>query len=193
MARLAKNSIAYGLRGTIGELVFKTYNGETYLSGKPTFPKKRKLSALQEANCNKFKEAQAYAGQAMRSPEKKAYYLKKAKELKLSNARTAAVTEYMRRPKVEKVDTRKFTGTAGDRIAVIARKKDFNNIDAVEIILYNAEGQIIEKGNASKTSTVNWIYTATITDNRYKKITISVKDRTGQVTTTDVNELHTSH
>lgn len=181
MARLSKNSVVHGCNGSIGGLVFRSYGGETYISEKPTFRKKRKQSALQQANRDKFRKAQAYAGEAMRDAELKAYYLKKAKELKLPNARTAAVTEYMRGIQVDKVDAKRYTGKAGDRIGISARKQGFNQIEAVEVIVHNAAGEVIEQGNAYKTSTVDWVYRATMTDVGYKKVIVNVKDRTGQI------------
>lgn len=83
----------------------------------------------------------------LRDPEKKAYYQRMAKKLKLPNAYTAAITDYMRKGEIKEIDTRRYKGNAGDVIRVKAHKKDFT-IGTVKITLCGEAGNIIESGKA---------------------------------------------
>lgn len=49
----------------------------------------------------------------MEDPALKAYYWRKAQKLKLPNAYTAALTDYMRKGKIESVNRKKYTGKIG--------------------------------------------------------------------------------
>ena len=63
---------------------------------------KKKESDAQRNTRSKFRDATSWAHAILDDPEKKAYYQKRAKMLKLPNAYTAAVTDYMRKPKIMK-------------------------------------------------------------------------------------------
>jgi len=97
MAIIRTNNLIKGISGSIGNLVMRNVRGKTILSSKVR--SQRKESALQQENRMKFRCASAYAKHAMLDPDKKAYYLRKAKKLKLPNAYTAALGEYMREGK----------------------------------------------------------------------------------------------
>jgi len=121
MARLAKDSILQGLRGSLGnELIFRRMNNKTIVSQKPTHQKKG--TAAQQENRGKFREATAYAKAQMKMPERKTYYQKIAKKLKLPNAYTAAITDFMRRPVVGDMECKKQKVV---RIKVKASKNGF--------------------------------------------------------------------
>jgi len=97
MARLVKKSPLNGLKGVLGkDLVFRQVNGETIVSYNAGY--NRKSSSAQKKTRGKFREAAAYSKAQMLIPGRKAYYKKVAKKLKLPNAYTAAITEYMRKP-----------------------------------------------------------------------------------------------
>src|SRR5258708_3859799 len=119
MAILTTNPVVNSFSGMLGKsLVFKNLRGKTILSSKPRPPKTQ--SVQQRANRSKFRAASRWAKIALLSdPEKKAYYQKKAKKLKLPNAYTAAIADYMRSAKVQ--ETSKREGTVTYRVY----KKDF--------------------------------------------------------------------
>lgn len=107
MATIATNVIMNGFRGKLGnELVFRTMRGRTFISPTARKPDKRKESAAQRTTRITFKQAAEWAQSILLNPEKKVYYQHRAKALKLPNAYTAAITDYMRKPKVVKTQNK---------------------------------------------------------------------------------------
>jgi hypothetical protein len=103
MATVANNVLMNGLSGRFGNtLVFRTMRGKTHVSPPARKPDKKKESDAQRGTRTKFSEATQWAQAALLDPQKKEYYRQRAKALKLPNAYTAAITDYMRKPKVEK-------------------------------------------------------------------------------------------
>jgi hypothetical protein len=104
MAQVSSNPLITGWSGKFGDtLVFRTLRGKTFVSATPRKPDKRKESDAQRKTRSTFKEAAAWARHVLQDPEKKTYYRFRAKALKLPNAYTAAITDYMRKPKVLKM------------------------------------------------------------------------------------------
>ena len=138
MARLIQNSPLQGLRGTLGkDLVFRQWGKETLVSMKPQHYKKS--SPAQKETRGKFREATEYAKVQMRDPVRKESYTKIAKKLKLPNAYTAAITEFMRKPVIERVEVVK---TKGDtvKIRVKAYKKGFE-VSEVQVVVRKKNGE----------------------------------------------------
>jgi hypothetical protein len=109
----------------------------------------------------KFREATLYAKGAMKDPVKKEFYWKRAKKLKLPNAYTAAITDYMRKAEIKKIDTKAYHGNAGDKITIDAVKKGFP-IAEMSVTLLDKNGQRIESGNAVQNNTGQWVYRTTM-------------------------------
>src|SRR6478736_4314982 len=104
MAIVRNNNLVEGLSGKFGnQLVFRTLRGKTVVSHMPRKPNKKKETEAQRKTRVTFREATQWARRTLRDPEKKIYYQQRAKALKLPNAYTAAITDYMRKPKVEKL------------------------------------------------------------------------------------------
>jgi len=103
MATVASNTLLKGLSGKVGgTLLFKTLRGKTFVSAPARKPDKRKETEAQRHTRSTFRQATQWAQTILHDPEKKAYYQQRAKALKLPNAYTAAITDYMRKPKVSK-------------------------------------------------------------------------------------------
>lgn len=117
-----------------GVVVFRQLRGKTIMANKPRKPTTQ--SALQRENRSRFAKASAFAKQVLQDPQKKEYYLAKARKLKLPNAYTAAITDYMRKPTVMAVKCR---GNAGENVMIVAVKKDFS-LSSVTVSLVNGEG-----------------------------------------------------
>jgi len=183
MATLAGNSLVQGMRGLLGGLVFRDIRGKTVVTTKPDIPRSRKQTELQRLYRSKFRDASRYAKSMMRDPAMKEFYWKKAKKLKLPNAYTAAITAYMRKTKVESISTKHYTGKAGQSIFIVARKKDFT-VGEVNVTITTKAGQEIEKGQATKTSSGEWIYKSTVNTTAPEELTINVdtQDSMGNIT-----------
>jgi hypothetical protein len=88
-----------------------------------------------------------WAKEVLLDPQAKAYYQQKARKLKLPNAYTAAITDFMRKPKVNIMKSGSVTTYA-------ISKKDFA-LKKVELVLMNESGQI--ESTAGKESGGAWI------------------------------------
>ncbi|MBT1706225.1 hypothetical protein, partial [Chryseosolibacter indicus] len=122
MAYVKENDLTEGLSGKFGpKFVFKQLRGKTIVArrSKPV----TKESALQRDNRERFKKASAFAKSMMLIAEKKAFYWRRAKKLKLPNAYTAAIADYMRKPKLEEVKTTSTNPKL--QVKVRASKMDF--------------------------------------------------------------------
>src|SRR5882757_1741511 len=103
MATITNNVLLNGVSGKFGSsLVFRTMRGKTFVSAPARKPNKKKETEAQRNTRVNFREATEWARRTLRDPERKAYYEQRAKALKLPNAYTAAITDYMRKPKVVK-------------------------------------------------------------------------------------------
>jgi hypothetical protein len=179
MARSINNNLTRGLSGMIGgQMVFRTWNGKTYLSNAPSKP--RKQSKRQKENRMKFKEATAFAKSMMLDPVKKAEYKAIADRLELPNAYTAAITEYMRKPEIKEVDSSEYSGKENQEIKVDVRKKDFE-VQEVEVVIVNKEGVVIEAGKAAKDFGSGWVYkiTAAVENTEGIQFLVRARERTG--------------
>lgn len=104
MALVTSDAIVDGFRGKFGKsFVFRTLRDKTFVSHAARKPDKKKETEAQRGTRVTFRKASEWARMILKDPEQKAYYLKRAKVLKLPNAYTAALTDYMRKPKVQKV------------------------------------------------------------------------------------------
>lgn len=171
MATVTSNLLTKGFSGSLGPIVFRQLRGKTIIAGKPDKILK-KQSAHQRQNRDRL-----WAKQQMLDEEKKAYYWRKAKKLKLPNAYTAAVCDYMRKGEIKEVDTRQHKGNAGDIIKVFATKKGFP-VSKVHVTLYDAEGVEIESGMAVKKDHGTFFYkgTETILDKMLTRVSVSICD-----------------
>jgi hypothetical protein len=84
----------------------------------------------------------------------------KKKATQTTSAFNVAFKDYLRPPEVQKIEADEYTGKPGSSISIKA-KDDFD-IKEVEVRIFNAEGDLIEKGKTIKHSIlkIRWIYTA---------------------------------
>lgn len=180
------NPLLQGMNGVIGGLLFRNVQGRTVVStyrSELSRSQKKRQSTLQQLNRNRFKEASRYARAMMLNPEMKAYYWQKAKKLKLPNAYTAAIADFMRKSSVQQISTKRYSGKAGGSISITANKKDFA-VAEVNVTLTSGTGEVIEKGRATRTSKGEWVYrnTASVAAPESVTITVETKDRAGNRT-----------
>jgi hypothetical protein len=146
MATVQVNPIINGLSGMLGRaIVFKNLRGKTIVTSCPRPPKKQ--SAQQRINRSKFRDATLYAQTVLLDEGKKAYYQKKAKKLKLPNAYTAAITDYMRSPQLKQV------ASAAKEITYVVKKKDF---DVKKVELATVKGDLFDNKTVRRTDDGEW-------------------------------------
>jgi hypothetical protein len=179
MAITRNNILTKGLSGMVGGvMVFRTWNGKTYISSSPKKPQKQ--SVAQKENRLKFKMATAFAKRMMKDVAKKEEYKRLAKKMKLPNAYTAAITEYMRKPEIREVQLDGYSGRENHEINVNVRKKGFD-IEVVEVIISDEKGNVVEQGKSEKGKIFDWRYKTTKTVEGYEslQILIRARERTG--------------
>lgn len=179
---VSNNPVMKNVRGTLGRTVYcRQQYGKTVMCNMPRKPDKSKETDAQRATRQMFKEAVHYAKTATKDPGLKAYYRGKADKLGLPNAYTAALTDYMRKGKIESVSRKRYTGKIGGEIAVVVRKKDFA-VREVAVSLWTVDGQLIEKGLAVRNKTGNWIYknSVAVKDARAVVLQIRAMDTNGR-------------
>jgi hypothetical protein len=110
MAIVISNDLTLGLRGRLGpQIVFRQMNGKTIACHAPRKQDKSKETPLQRQTRTTFREASAWAKQAMLDLEQKAFYTAQARKLQLPNGYTAAIKAYMcERSQLRLSDTRRI-------------------------------------------------------------------------------------
>ena len=175
------NPLLQGLNGAVGPLLFRNVQGKTVVStyrSELSRSQKKKQSTLQRLNRDRFRKASCHARAMMLNPEMKAYYWQKAKKLKLPNAYTAAITDFMRKSSIQYINTKRYSGKAGGSISITANKKDFT-VAEVSVTLTSGTGEVIEKGTATRASTGEWIYRNVASIAAPEAVTITVEAKGG--------------
>jgi hypothetical protein len=176
MAYVRENDLTEGLSGRFGQkMVFKQLRGKTIVArrAKPL----NTQSNLQRDNRSKFRMATRYAKTMMQDSERKAYYWKKAKKLKLPNAYTAAIADYLRRPKI----TGLKAGVDGPavQIKIEVLKKDFAT-KLLKVTTLGADGSALEEKEVAG-DLRSWKYRFVTQKDMIKKIIVAVQDMAGNV------------
>jgi hypothetical protein len=186
MAKQKGNVVTHGLSGKIGDLlVFRQVDGKTVVSKMPE--QSKTVSEKQKATRKRFQQATIYAQIAIAVPETKDLYAEKAKKQKGITAYNIAVADFLNAPDIETVDLSAYTGTVDDTIRIIA-SDDFA-VKTVFVQINNADGTLVEEGEAINSAANLWIYTATQRNAGLdgNKIVISASDLPGNITTEELS------
>lgn len=182
MAKVTLNPILEGIRGQVGDLVFKRYGDEVVISRKPDLSGVEPTAA-QQATRDRFKQATLYGKMVMADPESKALYEAAAKAKGLP-VFSLTVADFFNAPSVDEVDLAGYSGAVGDEIVVQA-SDDFA-VAGVQVSLADDGGSLIEAGEAVETPprSGRWVYTATaaVAPGATVRITVTAMDRPGSVT-----------
>ena len=132
MAIVKNNVIIEGVSGKIGNHVFKQVRGKTIICNPA--PKPQKQSEPQKETRDRFRKASEWAKNILLDADQKTYYLKKAKKLKLPNAYTAAIADYMRSAKVMEVNQ------YDDKTTFVIHKKGFD-VNKIDVVVSKDSGE----------------------------------------------------
>ncbi|MBT1704104.1 U32 family peptidase C-terminal domain-containing protein [Chryseosolibacter indicus] len=158
MGKIIDNQITGSFSGKFGDdLVFKRYGNKTFFSRKGK--NKTPASAEQLKKRAMFTEAHFYADVTLREPEKNEWYTIVAEVNGLRTAQQAVVKDFMTMPEIEDVDIKPYKGKVGDVILMTPKMR--LKITKVEVSIYDATGNMIESGLATKKG-FNWEYKATV-------------------------------
>jgi hypothetical protein len=153
MAKAARNILVRGIRGSLGNFVFRQMrDGSTWISVTPDFSR-RKFSKGQKDHQSRFKEAAAYARHASKIHPIYAELTKGTTK----NAYNIALSDWFNPPVVHRIERK-----AG-RIRVEA--SDNVMVTKVLVNILDEEGKVLEKGEAlHKNPKTKWWEYATDTD-----------------------------
>ncbi|MGA3014400.1 MAG: hypothetical protein ABSD71_10240 [Bacteroidales bacterium] len=186
MAISFNNVVTRYYSGRVGDIVLKNYGGKSVMTKRPDCSKVIK-TARQLVLMNKFARGVKFGQFAKDNPALCENYNKKRPDLSPYHA---AISDFMTRPVIERVDVSDYQGHPGDVVTVSAWDKW--NIEGVGIVIFNALGDVIEFGAAVPrefSGNMEWDYTATVEDVDYKscRILVRVKDRPGNVVESEVD------
>lgn len=181
MAESSKNMATEGLRGQVGNFVFRRRkaDGKVFVSHHPG-EQEVESSEAQKATRVKFQRATLYGHAAVIDPQVKAEYQAAAKPGQ--SAYNVAVADFFHAPDIEEVDLSSYSGHVGDEIRIQATD-DFG-VKQVSVRIENTDATLVEEGQAVLSPDgLLWIYTATAENESLSgdKITITASDRAWNV------------
>lgn len=180
MAKVADNIVTTGLSGKLGnQLVFRNRDGKTYVSKAPK--KSDKTTEAQLEHRLKFQEAVLYAKNAIKDETTKELYDSSKKDGK--SVYNIAVADFLNAPQINEIDVTNYNGQIGSYIQV--RATDDFDVVAVTVTIQNADGSLVESGNAMlQPGSSWWRYTATAANESLAsdKITVRATDIPGNHT-----------
>jgi hypothetical protein len=186
MAVSYNNVITRNYSGRVGDIILKNYDGKSVMTKRPDCSKVIK-SARQIENNDKFKKAVKVGQFVINHPESSDFYKKKRPDM---DPYHAAISDYMSRPVIERVDTGGYQGLPGNVVTVSVWDKW--GIEGVDMVIFNSLGEVIECGAAVPrqfSANTEWDYTATVENVDYKssRILVRAKDHTGDVVEAEVD------
>ena len=155
MAVSETNLFTKNFRGRVGNLILRVVGEKTVLSCMPTFTN-RKWSEAQLACQDRFRKATKYGHKVMKDAEKKQFYDAKANANQ--SGWNLAISDYMIKPKIVKIDVSEYGGKKGDKINIEAF--DQFKVASVIVMIINAAGVQTESGMAVEMLSGEWVYKA---------------------------------
>lgn len=156
MANISRNKYVRGLRGALvaQQVAHQTASGKTIVASKPEFDDNLIYTERQTMHQAALRDAARYASFA----ENQDVYLNKAEETG-STAYAVAVADWYSAPRVLEIDVDRWTGKIGETICVKAR--DTVMIASVMLVIRDAQGQVLETGEAVQAEAGSpwWNYT----------------------------------
>jgi hypothetical protein len=175
MAKIKNNPITSTFSGSVGDdMVFRQVGNRAFVVKKPV--RKKPITPAERNNRHLFAEAQIYASNMLLDPELGQWYCIVAKVNSLQSAHRAAANDLMTKPEIERINTEGYQGNAGDVIHI--KPKTPLKITSIEVTIYNADGSILESGQAIKNE-FNFKYCATLPNTSVdgSKIVLVAHDR----------------
>ncbi len=178
MAKAILSSVLAGLRGRIDGMVFRQQAGQTVVTPRPQVSSRASTPA-QIAVRERFSRAAAFGRSVTADSALRAIYAEGPGNHR--NAYVAALTDALRAPVVDALETAAFRGAVGDPIVIRAR--DDHAVMAVTVAVTDAAGVVLEQGTASAANGA-WRYVATrsVAAGSSVTVTATATDRPGNAT-----------
>lgn len=145
MARVKLNPIVDRVQGAFGDIVFRTFDGNTVISRRPEAPE-GPPSPGQAAQRARFRDAAFYGRVVMADPPARAFYEAVAKQRK-KPVFSVIVGDFLNAPAVTSIDDGAYTGATGDPIVVQAQ--DDVEVTGVTVTITDDGGTVLETGPAA--------------------------------------------
>lgn len=144
------------LRGRIGDVVIRHHNDGNISAARRPKPSSVPRTQAQRKRESLFADAVAWASEMLKEPGVRAHYEKVANR-KGKRIYDLLKSDFMRPPKVDRVDVSGYSGAPGDVIKIRAR--DNVKVTAVRLKLHLEDGEVLEEGEAVERFR-RWTYTA---------------------------------
>ncbi|QSB25382.1 hypothetical protein [Flavobacterium sp. CLA17] len=177
MAKSKDNIITHGLSGKVGDIIVFSQRGNKTIVSKAPKERTGEPTEKQKQHTLRFQEAILYAKTAVKDAATKAMYDASANAKKNVSGYNVAVADMLHAPKIEEINLSEYKGKKGDTISV--KVTDDFKVVAVKVLIENADGTLVEEGNAKISANgLDWIYTATKENDDLTgdKITIQATD-----------------
>jgi len=186
MAAVEMNPVFVGVKGKVGDLVFKRY-GESLVMARTSHANGREPTAAQLAVRKRFTEAALYGRLALAQPAVRQAYVAAARE-RGKPITSLTIADFFNAPVVDKLDVSGYSGQTGETIMIQAHD-DFE-VMSVAVSISEAGGQAVEHGAATQDppNSGRWIYTTTQTVSNVTgaQVTATAADRPGNLGTRTV-------
>jgi hypothetical protein len=157
MGKVKENLLTKGFSGRIGdEIVFRQVKNRTLFAKRPR--KSTIITPNQVSQRELFAKAVVFAKTMLLDPAIRADYQNRARQAGLASAYSAALTDYLKAPKINAIDTDYYKGAVGDVIWIVALD-DFK-IQRLTVTIQRDNGSVIENGVAVLEAG-RWKYVAT--------------------------------
>jgi hypothetical protein len=181
MAKINLNSILSGVKGKLGNLIFRQVGKRTIIQTMPG-KSKRKRSPAQKAHNERFEGAIRYAREATGDgAPTKADYQARADGMK--TAYSVAIGDFMHAPEILGIDVSRYHGRKGDVIR--ARCLDDFQVAEVYVCILSAPEVVLEDGQALRSDNgIDWCYE---TQQDYAEVAnlmirVAARDKAGNLT-----------
>ncbi|HNP79044.1 MAG: hypothetical protein U0289_18115 [Cyclobacteriaceae bacterium] len=145
MGKVNNNPILQHVSGMVGDtIVLRKVRGQMQLANRPK-GRSGKVSERQAGIQTKFQEAAQYASRQVSQPASKELYESGITEKK-HTAYVVAVSDYLNAPVVHFIEAIEYKGVPGDRI--IVKATDDFMVTSVKLAILDANGTLIEEGEA---------------------------------------------
>jgi hypothetical protein len=178
---LVKNVLLQGIRGKVGDKVYRVLRGKTFVQAAPVYNKNRIPSQNQLATRARFSKAIAIARKVMVTREFRVIYEQEKKVNRGVTIFGLAVRNAMENPVVLHIDTRGYNGLPGSKILI--RVEDSVKVMEVTVSIITAEGILVEQGAAYAPvkNSYDWIYKTSAVNHELKgcKVIVVAKNLPG--------------
>jgi hypothetical protein len=178
---LVKNVLLQGIRGKLGDKVYRVMRGKTFVQAAPVYNKNRTPSRKELEIRARFTNAIAFARKAMVTWKLREHYEKAKKANRGMTAFGLAVRNAMENPVVLHIDTRGYTGLP--RSEILIRVDDSVKVMEVTVSIITADGILVEQGaaNAPVKNPYDWVYKTRAVNHELKgcKVIVVAKNLPG--------------